>query len=90
MVTVKDIRVEVDSIGPHDGPSHLVEGYMRELRRIPQGVERLALEQAFQVELPDEVIREPEAQPVAAERLDLNNSCRSAHLARLPEGFQRA
>ncbi len=60
MVTVKDIRVEVDPIGPHDGPSHLVEGYTRELRRIPQGVEYLALEQSFQVELPHEIVREPE------------------------------
>lgn len=87
MVAVKDIRVEVDTVGPHDAPGHLVKGYTGELRGIPQGVEHLALKQTFEVELPDQAVGERELETKAAERLDLNNSCRSGHDATLPEGF---
>jgi hypothetical protein len=90
-VTVQDIWVEVQAVGPADRAGQLVDAYLREVAGVPKWLEQAALrEDVGEVEVTDESVREGQPEAVIAERLDGGDPGQCSHAAaRLAETLNR-
>lgn len=84
LIAVKDIRVEIDPVGPAKGAGNLVDGCLGERRIVVERREnpgKLALE----VELPHEAIGERDAESAGAEMLHIGDTGERLHGDTLPK-----
>jgi hypothetical protein len=83
MVSVEDVGIQVHPVRPHNRAGHVVDPDLPEDVRIAQRVENTALENWIEVELPDEPIREGQAQLKAVERNRHGDPRRPTHVTTL-------
>ena len=89
VVTVENVGIEVDAVGPADRAGDGVHGHLCEQGSIPERLEDATLQYAVEVEFTYQAIGEGEAQAEVTQVIDIDDSRRSAHGLRLAKGLDR-
>lgn len=89
VVTVQYIRVEIDPIGPANGPRYRINLHPREQLRIAQIGQDAIGQHLIEIEVPDDPVGERQAQRKAADDLGLHDSRQLVHGHRLAKPVNR-
>lgn len=86
-VTVKHIRVKVHPVGPADRTCDGVDRHPTERFLVLKWGEDSSYEHGPEIQLPDQAVREGQAEPMATKVIDTDNTRRTRHETSLPKRF---